>query len=149
MKTVYLFFSVLFFVSASCYASLQTREYNIWYEKEAVLYDITQTAGGDPVMISISQAGFKSANLVISFMTAGQCSGQAQRLEINNDVVPAAYRCVQSGAQKIEHYSVRDADKVNALVSHLQSDFTLQIQGSIKVWAANIKTPKYGMTPRF
>ncbi|HHA2190931.1 TPA: hypothetical protein ACOEA9_004690, partial [Enterobacter bugandensis] len=36
-----------------------------------------------------------------------------------------------------------------SLVNHLKSDFTLLLQNDIKVWAANIKTPKYGLAPKF
>ncbi|EOC0219555.1 hypothetical protein ACI0Y6_000084 [Cronobacter turicensis] len=129
-------------------AVVQGREYNTWYEKDAVLYDVTQTAEGSPVMLSISQAGYRSANMVISSMTTGKCPMQARALEINNDIVPAEYVCAEQGSEKIEHYLVRDADKVNALVERLHSDFTVMSQKEVKVWAANIKTPKYGMTPR-
>ncbi|ELY4155949.1 hypothetical protein SMZ39_002338 [Cronobacter turicensis] len=129
-------------------AVVQGREYNTWYEKDAVLYDVTQTAEGSPVMLSISQAGYQSANMVISSMTTGKCPMQARTLEINNDIVPAEYVCAEQGSEKIEHYLVRDADKVNALVERLRSDFTVMSQKEVKVWAANIKTPKYGMTPR-
>jgi len=44
---------------------------------------------------------------------------------------------------------VVDANSVNSLVTYLKSDFTLLLQNDIKIWAANIKTPKYGLTPRF
>lgn len=100
------------------------------------------------MMLSISQAGYRSANMVISSMTTGKCPMQARALEINNDIVPAEYVCAEQGSEKIEHYLVRDADKVNALVERLRSDFTVMSQKEVKVWAANIKTPKYGMTPR-
>ncbi|ABU77379.1 hypothetical protein NLT11_000640 [Cronobacter sakazakii] len=130
-------------------AVVQGREYNTWYEKDAVLYDMTQTAGGSPVMLSISQAGFRSANMVISSLTPGKCPAQPRALEINSDIIPADYFCTQQGSEKIEHYLVRDADKVNALVEKLRSDFTLMSQKEIKVWAANIKSPKHGIAPRF
>jgi len=44
---------------------------------------------------------------------------------------------------------VVDAESVNGMVTHLKSDFTILLQNDIKIWAANIKTPKYGLTPRF
>jgi len=44
-------------------AAWQERELNTWYEKDRVLYDITQTVDDNPVMISIAQAGYKTANL--------------------------------------------------------------------------------------
>jgi hypothetical protein len=50
---------------------------------------------------------------------------------------------------RIEHFAVKDAAHVSALVKRLLTDFTLLVQGNIKVWAANIKTPKYGMAPHF
>lgn len=134
--------------TAPASAVVQGREYNTWYEKDAILYDMTQTAEGSPVMLSISQAGFRSANMVISSLTTGKCPTQARALEINNDLVPAEYFCTEHGSEKIEHYLVTDADKVNALVERLRSDFTVMSQKEIKVWAANIKAPKYGMAPR-
>ncbi|EPE7488726.1 hypothetical protein ACSMAF_000739 [Cronobacter universalis] len=139
-----------FYLSSTVPASAVVlgREYNTWYEKDAVLYDMTQTADGSPVMLSISQAGYRTANMVISSLTAGKCPGATRTLEINNDTVSADYFCTEQGTEKIEHYLVRDADKVNALVDRLRSDFTVMSQSEIKIWAANIKTPKYGMTPR-
>ncbi|ADF62740.1 hypothetical protein ECL_03205 [Enterobacter cloacae subsp. cloacae ATCC 13047] len=44
---------------------------------------------------------------------------------------------------------MNDAGKVNEMVNYLKSDFTLLLQNDIKVWAANIKTPKYGIAPKF
>ncbi|EOE6863382.1 hypothetical protein ACX1JO_000671 [Cronobacter dublinensis] len=144
------------FIICCCYISslgtacavVQGREYNTWYEKDAVLYDMTQTPEGSPVMLSISQAGRHSANMVISSLTVGKCPAQARTLEINNDIVPAEYVCTEHGGDRVEHYLIRDADKVNALVTKLRSDFTVMSQRETKIWAANIKTPKYGMTPR-
>ncbi len=92
------------------------REYNTWYEKDAVLYDMTQTPEGSPVMLRITQAGRHSANMVISSLTVGKCPAQARTLEINNDIVPAEYVCTEHGGDRVEHYLIRDADRVNALV---------------------------------
>ena len=141
--------SFYFFAVGYCYAALQEREYNVWYEKDGVLYDITQTPDGNPVMISISQSGFKTANMVISYESEGMCPKSTPALDINGEVIAAKYACAQQGKDKIEHFIVNDAAKVNALVGNLKSDFTVVVQGSIKVWAANIKKPKYGIAPRF
>ena len=112
------------------------------------MHDLTQTSDGRPVMISFSQAGFQTANMVISYMTEGKCPDGDIDLNINGDIVPAEYTCVQRGKEKIEHYRVRNADKTNALIAHLKGGFTLVIQQDIKVWAANIKAPRYGIGPR-
>ena len=149
MKTLKVISSFLLLLSAHSNAAWQERELNTWYEKDRVLYDITQTVDDNPVMISIAQAGYKTANLTVSYMSNGGCSNNNPPLRINNTIVPAAYKCVPVGKNKIEHYIVDDADKVNALVRHLKSDFTAVIQGDIKIWAANIKSPKYGMAPKF
>ncbi|WP_312274858.1 hypothetical protein [Pseudescherichia sp.] len=149
MKTLKVISSFLLLLSAHSNAAWQQRELNTWYEKDGILYDITQTSDDNPVMISIAQAGYKTANLTVSYMSSGRCSGETPLLRINNIIVPAAYKCVPVGKNKIEHYIVDDADRVNALVVHLKSDFTAVIQGDIKVWAANIKSPKYGMAPKF
>lgn len=149
MKTLKVISSFLLLFSAHSNAAWQERELNTWYEKDRVLYDITQTVDDNPVMISIAQAGYKTANLTISYMSNGGCSKTNPPLRINNTIVPAAYKCVPVDNNKIEHYIVDDADKVNALVRHLKSDFTAVIQKDIKIWAANIKSPKYGMAPKF
>lgn len=117
--------------------------------KNAVLYDMTQTSEGFPVMVSVSQPGRKSANLLVSYITEGRCSENNLPLNVNGKVLPAKYNCVQIGKNRIEHFSVVDADSVNGMVTHLKSDFTILLQNDIKIWAANIKAPKYGLTPRF
>ena len=53
------------------------------------------------------------------------------------------------GKNRIEHFAVNNADQVNDMVNHLKSDFTLLLQNDIKVWAANIKSPNFGVAPRF
>lgn len=144
-----LIISGLLFFSATSHAAFQEREYNYWYLKDAILYDITQTSDGLPVMLSVSQPGRGLANMVISYMSEGQCGKGNNRLNINGKDIPAAYSCVPVGDNRIEHFAIKDADKVNEMVSYLKSDFTLLLQNDIKVWAANIKSPKYGMAPRF
>lgn len=135
--------------SAASWGALQQREYNTWYIKNAVLYDMTQTAAGMPVMFSLSQPGRKTANMLVSYLSEGACLPQTQKLRVNGREVPAAYRCSQYERFKIEHFAVKDAKEVNAIYHHLESDFTLLLQHDIKVWAANIKAPKFGIAPRF
>ena len=149
MKIKFITLAALMFYSAPGWSTFQEREYNTWYIKNAVLYDMTQTSEGFPVMVSVSQPGKKSANLVVSYITEGQCGENTLPLNVNGKVLPAIYYCVQVGSNRIEHFSVVDANSVNALVTHLNSDFTLLLQNDIKIWAANIKSPKYGLTPRF
>ncbi|MCI1898189.1 MAG: hypothetical protein LKI85_07375 [Enterobacter sp.] len=149
MKINTILFAALVAFSSSSYSAYQEREYNTWYQKDAVLYDMTQTSDGYPVMLSISQPGHDSANMVVSYMSEGSCGEGNQKLNVNGKEVSATYTCVQVGQQKIEHFAVKDADSVNGMVNHLKSDFTLILQNDIKVWAANIKTPKYGIAPRF
>ena len=141
--------AALVFFSAPGWSAFQEREYNTWYIKNAVLYDMTQTSDGFPVMVSIFQPERKSANLVVSYITEGRCDDNNQQLNVNGKVLAAKYRCVQVGQNRIDHFSVVDANSVNSLVPYLKSDFTLLLQNDIKIWAANIKTPKYGLTPRF
>ena len=149
MKIHFITIALLATISSPSYAAFQEREYNAWYQKDAVLYDITQTSEGLPVMISISQPGRESANMLVSYMSDGGCGDEKVRLNANGKDVPATYTCVSVGADKIEHFAVNDASKVNEMVNHLKSDFTLLLQNDIKVWAANIKTPKYGLAPKF
>ncbi|EOZ9376234.1 hypothetical protein ACQYEY_002338 [Enterobacter hormaechei] len=149
MKIHFITIALLATISSPSYAAFQEREYNTWYQKDAVLYDITQTSEGLPVMISISQPGRESANMLVSYMSDGGCGDEKVRLNANGKDVPATYTCVSVGVDKIEHFAVNDASKVNEMVNHLKSDFTLLLQNDIKVWAANIKTPKYGLAPKF
>ncbi|EKK5437049.1 hypothetical protein ACNI4F_14395 [Enterobacter hormaechei] len=149
MKIHFITIALLATISSPSYAAFQKREYNTWYQKDAVLYDITQTSEGLPVMISISQPGRESANMLVSYMSDGGCGDEKVRLNANGKDVPATYTCVSVGADRIEHFAVNDASKVNEMVNHLKSDFTLLLQNDIKVWAANIKTPKYGLAPKF
>ncbi|HCM9419777.1 TPA: hypothetical protein N5N29_004370 [Enterobacter hormaechei subsp. xiangfangensis] len=149
MKIHFITIALLATISSPSYAAFQEREYNTWYQKDAVLYDITQTSEGLPVMISISQPGRESANMLVSYMSDGGCGDEKVRLNANGKDVPATYTCVSVGADKIEHFAVNDASKVNEMVNHLKSDFTLLLQNDIKVWAANITTPKYGLAPKF
>lgn len=147
MKTLICLFCAAQLLCSPVYAVFQQREFNVWYEKDAVLYDMTQTSDGRPVMISISQPGHKNANLVISYLSPGACPAEPGRLAINSDNVFSQYVCVPHGNERIEHFLVTNADAVNDVINKLQSDFTVLLQGDIKVWAANIKSPKYGMAP--
>ena len=149
MKIVSITLAALVLYSAPAWSAFQEREYNTWYMKNAVLYDMTQTSEGFPVMVSVSQPGRKSANLLVSHITEGRCGENNLPLNVNGKVLPAKYNCVQIGKNRIEHFSVVDADSVNGMVTHLKSDFTILLQNDIKIWAANIKAPKYGLTPRF
>ena len=149
MKIQTITLAMLVVVSAPSRSAFQEREYNTWYIKNAVLYDMTQTSEGFPVMVSVSQPGRKSANLLVSYITEGRCGENNLSLNVNGKVLPAKYNCVQIGQNRIEHFSVVDAESVNGMVTHLKSDFTILLQNDIKIWAANIKTPKYGLTPRF
>lgn len=149
MKINSIILAVLSVFSAPSWSAFQEREYNTWYIKNAVLYDMTQTSEGFPVMVSVSQSGRKSANLLVSYITEGSCGDNNHPLNVNGKILPAKYDCVQIGQNRIEHFSVVDADSVNGMVTHLKSDFTILLQNDIKIWAANIKTPKYGLAPRF
>lgn len=149
MKIVSVILAVLAFFSAPAWSAFQEREYNTWYMKNAVLYDMTQTSAGSPVMVSVFQPGRKSANLLVSYITEGRCGENNLPLNVNGKVLPAKYNCVQIGQNRIEHFSVVDAESVNGMVMHLKSDFTILLQNDIKIWSANINTPKYGLAPRF
>ena len=100
-------------------------------------------------MLSISQPGRSGANMVVSYLSEGACVDSRRVLNVNGKDIPAKYSCVPVGKNKIEHFAVKNAEQVNEMVSRLNSDFTLLLQNDIKVWAANIKSPKYGVAPRF
>lgn len=139
----------LFFISPISHSEPLEREYNTWYSKNAIFYDMTQTSEGFPVMLSIAQPGRNGANMLVSYMSEGACGTGNKAFNVNGKNIPARYSCVSIGKNKIEHFAVNDSQQINEMVSHLKSDFTLLLQNDIKVWAANIKTPKYGIAPRF
>ena len=139
----------LLFFSSITHSALQEREYNTWYTKDGILYDMTQTSDGFPVMLSISQPGRMGANMVVSYVSQGPCVDANNKLIENGKDIPAKYSCVPLGKNRIEHFAVNNADQVNEMVNHLKADFTLLLQNDIKVWAANIKSPHFGVTPRF
>lgn len=142
--------SLLVVIISSASAAHKEREYNTWYSDGVVLYGMTQTSHELPVMVSISQQGHPGANMVVSYVSEGVCDSPAKAFSVNGQDVPATYKCVNIGNnQKIEHFAVTDAERVNWMVQHLKSDFTLVLQNDIKVWAANIKTPKFGVAPKF
>jgi hypothetical protein len=129
-------------------------EYNTWYYQNGVLYDMTQTSASEPVLISISMAGYASANMVVSLVSDDTCAASAvkNQLMVNGESIPANYHCVFLQKGTIEHFSIEDAIQVNKIVNYLRSDFTIILQGDIKqgdikVWAANIKNPRYGLAP--
>lgn len=124
-------------------------EYNKWYSKDGVLYDITQTQDGEPVMLSIFAAGKKNANLVVSYYSQGACKKNITILRMDATDFPAEYRCVPDKMGKINHYMVTDAGSVNYLVERLKSGFTVLLQDNIKVWVENFNNPKYGVAPNF
>lgn len=124
-------------------------EYNKWYSKDGVLYDITQTQDGEPVMLSIFAAGKKNANLVVSYYSQGACERNINTLRMDATDFPAQYTCMPEKMGKINHYTVTDAGSVNYLVERLKSGFTVLLQDNIKVWVENFNDPKYGVTPSF
>lgn len=124
-------------------------EYNKWYAKNGVMYDITQTKEGDPVMLSIYAAGKKNANMVVSYYSHGACEKNIDILRMDATDFPAQYACVSEKTGKINHYTVTDAGSVNYLVERLRSGFTVLLQDDIKVWVENFNDPKYGIAPNF
>ena len=124
-------------------------EYNTWYYQNGVLYDVTQTSASEPVLISISQAGFTGANMVVSLYAEGKCppAGSVKTLKINSTAAAARYSCDEERGGRIEHYAVSDAKQVNELFENLRAQFTVVLQDDIKVWAANINQPRYGLAP--
>jgi len=100
-------------------------------------------------MLSISQPGRISANLVVSYLSAGGCGEAKQTLNVNGQDIPAKYGCVQAGKDRIEHFTVCDAASVNEMVSHLKHAPLLLLQKEIKVWAGNFNSPRYGLAPGF
>lgn len=124
-------------------------EFNTWYYQDGVLYDVTQTADSQPVMISISQAGFATANMVVSLYAENKCPAPESitSLKINGTDTAAHYSCFNIGKGRIEHYVLKDAGEVNQVIDRLRGEFTVVLRDDIKVWAANINDPRYGLAP--
>ncbi|WPU24881.1 hypothetical protein RI049_09140 [Cedecea neteri] len=151
MKTI--IFTVVFmvaFITFAYAAPLQQREYNVWYNKDGMLYGMTQNSENEPVLVSIGSAGFESANMVISYTRSGNCTeaSHSEKLEIDGKNVPAAYRCFCVEGKSFEHFLISDPVQVNYVVERLTSDFTVLIKKDIKLWAANVNSPKFGVGPR-
>lgn len=124
-------------------------EYNKWYAKDGVLYDITQTKDNNPVMLSIYAPGKESANMVVSYYSQGKCEENIHTLKVDTNDFPAKYVCMPEKDGKINHYTVTDANSVNYLVDRLASGFTIVLQDDIKVWVENFNNPKFGVAPNF
>ncbi|HDZ9379211.1 TPA: hypothetical protein RUZ42_005067 [Klebsiella pneumoniae] len=137
-------------INSLALAAHQEQEYNTWYSGGVVLYGMTQTSRELPEMVGISQQGHNNANMVVSYIDGGRCDALKKAFNVNGQDVPATYTYANiENNQKIEHFAITDAKCVNGMVQHLKLDFTLVLQNDIKVWAANIKTPRYGVTPKF
>lgn len=124
-------------------------EYNQWYSKDGVLYDIANTKDGDPVMLSIYAPGKKNANMVVSYYSEGACEKNINTLKIDANDFPAQYVCIPEKNGKINHYTVTDADSVNYMIDRLTSGLTIVLQDNIKVWRGNFDNPRFGVAPNF
>ena len=149
MINLFKLFGFVLLLSHTFNATAQQHEYNVWYEKDAVLYNVTQKADGSPVMVSISQPGFKTANLTISYLSSGKCPAEPIQLEVDKRQIPSRYVCSQQGADKIEHFLVGEAGCVKKKKKKLNTNAYILLQKDIKVLASNIRTPRYGMGSPF
>ncbi|WP_235896974.1 hypothetical protein [Yersinia vastinensis] len=120
------------------------KEYNIWYIHGGVLYGATQTEDEEPVLISIAGPTTDWANMVISLMSHEPCDPTkvTTKFAFNNDMLTVEYRCLKAADHTVSSYTLHDAVKVNQLYNQLKSGFTVTLDKRIKVWAANIATPK-------
>jgi len=142
-----LIFSVVFYAD---YAKAdEYTEYNKWYSKDGVLYDIAQTKDENPVMLSIYSPGKANANMVVSYYSQGECDNNITTLQVDSHQFPAKYTCIPEKHGQINHFTVSDADSVNYLVDRLKSGFTILLQNDIKVWVENFNNPKFGIAPNF
>ncbi|EFH6436608.1 hypothetical protein HUC43_18390 [Escherichia coli] len=113
------------------------------------MYDMTQTADGEPVMLSIYAPGKGTTNMVISYASKDSCQDVASPLKVDTSIIPAHYSCVKVSDGRINHFAVSDVDSVNYVVNRLRSGFTVILQDDIKIWVANFNTPKFGIAPDF
>lgn len=125
------------------------KEYNSWYAKDGVMYDMTQTANGEPVMISIYAPGKDISNMVISYYGEGDCQKPNTSFKVDSLIIPTHYSCINVSDGHINHYVVSDTGSVNYIVNRLRSGFTVILQDEIKIWVANFNTPKFGIAPDF
>lgn len=132
---------------ASCINANVVREYNYWYEKNGVMFDITQTSDGSPVMLSIYAPGKKNSNMVISYYSHGSCHNADATLKVDSSFISATYSCVRNSNKQINHFVITDANHIDYIVNKLKSGFTVLLQDEIKVWAANFNSPRFGIMP--
>lgn len=146
-RTVFLILSVVFYAD---YAKAeQYTEYDKWYSKDGVLYDIAKTKDRHPVMISIYSPGKENANMVVSYFSSGECDHAINTIKIDNNDFPARYTCIPDKNGKMNHYVITDNKSVNYMVDRLTLSFTVSLQDDIKVWVANFDRPEFGAAPNF
>lgn len=118
-------------------------EYNVWYEKNGTLYDITQTKDSEPVLISISSSG--SGGMIVSHESDLPCTHlKGIKFIIDSFVVPYSLNCIVAGDSFFVTYTITDIRMTSYVLKRLRSDFTVILMGNIKLWAGNIKKPHYG-----
>ncbi|MFX2610771.1 hypothetical protein [Enterobacter mori] len=133
---------VVFFVSMTVQASVV---YNTWYARDGVLYDVTQTAESEPVAISLSSTGSGDVGMVISYENKSSCDDNIETLKIDKRYIQSEITCLPTGDTSIITYIVSEPKVIAYVLGRLRSDFTVILMGDIKIWAANIKKPLYGI----
>lgn len=128
---------------------LFSREYNIWYRQNGVMYDMTQDEKGSPVFISIGFNAQQGYNLLITREGPAGCAAGSLQHELIiggvRSVLPAL--CQQMDGVTI--HSISDNTQLaQQMVGALGKGFTVVLDNDVKIWAANFATPKFGMTPR-
>ncbi|WP_058913771.1 hypothetical protein [Entomohabitans teleogrylli] len=136
--------------SSAAQSDSASREYNVWYQSSGVMYDLTQTADSEPVLVSIFGIGTDDANLVVSQSVPGDCETPAGNATLLVDDKPlnTHYTCFETDKRKKEHFLLSDSREVNSIARKLSQDRTVIINGDIKLWAANFNHPRYGVTPK-
>lgn len=126
-------------------AASTRREYNVWYAESGILYGLTQTSSASPVLISISAQGLRENGMVISFQDALPCEKEALKpLTIDSMAVLYKLSCITLPDGSIKTFTITDPETITYTHNRLKSDFTVVLSGDIKIWAGNIRNPRYG-----
>ena len=123
-----------------------TTEYNVWYQKEGVMYDVTQTLENEPVLISITANSSPDAVMVITLKNDGACDATSvqEPLKIDFRKVSVSRSCLVSRDIYFVTYVIKDLAVIDYVLKQLRAGFTVVLMDSIKIWAGNINKPLHG-----
>lgn len=127
--------------------SLAAPEYNVWYAKDGIYYDVTQTSDATPVLISFTSHPHTGGGMIITFSDKQNCSYIDNQMPIKIDFYyfDSKFSCYAHNNYYILTYTITDEKAIDYVFSKLKKGFTVVFIDDIKVWASNINHPLYGV----